>query len=144
MTHIEFLILANHAEAKDGMLNLLGGGWTDHWRQVPKGGPVPISHFGVGVGVLIDWNDTNRPHHLTIRFESDDGKEIGRVEGDLEVGRPAGVQAGSDQRAVLSFNGDFQWPAPGGYRIVARLGDDPTSEKTVPFRVHDRPIEKGT
>ncbi|MGH2373699.1 MAG: DUF6941 family protein [bacterium] len=141
MTHIEFLILANHAEAKEGLLYVLGGGWTDHWRQVPKGGPIPASHFGVGVGVIVEWTDTNRPHHLTIRFETDDGKEVGRVEGDLEVGRPPGLPAGSDQRAVLAFNGDFQWPSSGGYRVVARLGSDSATDKIVRFRVHDQPLE---
>src|SRR5258708_2614984 len=83
-THIEFLILANHVEVRDGLLNLLGGGWTDHWRRVSKGGPASMSHFGIGVGVLINWNDTNRPHHLTVRIETADGERIATMESRVE------------------------------------------------------------
>lgn len=138
VTGIEFLILANHAEVRDGLLNLLGGGWIEHRRRVPKGGPTPISHFGIGVSVLVDWNDTNRRHHLTIRIENADGQEIAKIEGDVEVGRPPGIQPGSSQRTVLAFNVDTRWPSAGTYRVVARLGDQSETEREVAFRVLDQ------
>lgn len=138
MTEIEFLILANHAEVRDGLLNLLGGGWTDHWRRFSPESPPPNSHFGIGVGVIVDWSDTNRPHHLTLRIETADGKEVAKIEGDLEVGRPAGLQPGSSQRAALAFNIDTRWPSAGTYRVAARLNDKPESEREVIFRVHDQ------
>jgi len=137
VTEIEFLILANHAEVRDGLLNLLGGGWTDHWRRIGPGGP-PNSHFGIGVGVRIDWNDTNRPHHITLRFETSDGKTVAKIEGDMEVGRPAGLQPGSSQLAALAFNLDTRWPSAGTFRVTARLGDKAETEKEVTFRVHDQ------
>lgn len=140
MAEIEFLILANHAEARDGLLNLLGGGWTDHRRRIPKGGPAPISHFGIGVSVLVDWNDTNHPYHLTIRIETADGQEIAKIGGDVELGRPPGLPPGSSQRAVLAFNVDMRWPSAGTYRVVARLGDLPETDRSVAFRVHDQQV----
>ncbi len=136
MPAIEFLALANHAEALNGLLYLSGGCWTDLWRGIPQGVPVPANHFGVAVAVLIAWEDTNRRHHLTIRIESEDGKEVGKVEGDLEMGRPPGIPPGSDQRAVLALNADMQFPSAGGYRIVAQLGEE---TRSVSFRVHDEP-----
>lgn len=138
VTEIEFLILANHAEARDGLLNLLGGGWTEHRRRIPKGGTAPVSHFGIGVSVLVDWNDTNRPHRLILRIENADGHEIAKIEGDVEVGRPPGIQPGSSQRTVLAFNIDTRWPSAGTYRVVARLGDKPETEREVAFRVLDQ------
>jgi len=141
MTEIEFLILANHAEAQNGLLYLVGGGWTDHLRRVPVSGPPPISHFGIGVGVSVGWDDTNRPHHLTIRIETDDGRQVAKVDGEIVVGRPPQLKPGSDQRAVIAFNIDTQWPVAGGYRIVAFLSATPDEQKTVSFRVHDQPVQ---
>jgi hypothetical protein len=35
---------------------------------------------------------------------------------------------------VLAINGDVQFPQPGGYRVVAELGEQ---RRTVSFRVRD-------
>lgn len=136
MPDIEFIVLANHAEARDGLLYLMGGCWTDHWRGTLADGHPPISHFGIGVAVLVQWDETNRPHHLVLHLETDDGKELAKMDADLTMGRPAGLTPGSPQRAVLAINVDMQFPAPGGYRIVGELGDQ---TKFVTFRVHDNP-----
>ena len=136
MPSIEFIVLANHAEVRDGLLFLAGGCWTDHWRGIQPGGPPPVSHLGIGAAVLVEWDETNRRHHLVLRLETDDGKEIAKVDGDLEMGRPTGIPAGSEQRAVIAINFDLQFPTPGGYRVVGQLGEQ---VKRVAFRVHDQP-----
>ena len=140
MPTVEFLVIANHAEAREGLLYLSGACWTDLWRAAPAGGPPPITHFGVGVAVLVPWSETNRPHHLVIHIEDEDGREVIRTEGDLELGRPVGIPAGSDQRAVLAINADLVFPRSGGYRLVAEMGDE---RRTVSFRVHDGPRPSG-
>jgi hypothetical protein len=139
MAEIEYVLLANHAEAVAGLLYVSGGSWTDQWRgRRPPGAPTPPTHFGIGVSVLIPWNDTNRPHHLVIRIEGEDGGgELARAEADLEAGRPPGLARGVDQRAVLALNVDMAFPQPGGYRVVAEMRDQ---VKTVSFRVHDEPL----
>lgn len=138
MAEIEFLILADHAEAVGGKLYLTGAGWTDYWRApVPEGQPPPITHLGIAVSILVGWTDTNRPHRLHMRIENEDGTlQLANVEGDIEVGRPPGTPPGSDQRAVLAVNADVQFPSLGGYRITAEIGD---RIRTVSFRVHDAP-----
>jgi hypothetical protein len=138
MPEIEYLLLADHAEAVNGKLYVMGAGWTNVSRP-PRPAPdaMPITHFGVGVSVLVPWTQTNNRHHLIVRIESEDGEPVlGRVEADLEVGRPPGLRHGSDQRAVLALNVDMTFPAPGGYRIVAELGDQ---TKTASFQVMDPP-----
>ena len=134
MPEIEFLVVANHAEARAGLLYLSGACWTDLWRGLSPGAPPPINHFGIGVAVLIPWPETNRKHHLTLRIENADGKDLVRVEGDVEVGRPVGIPEGSEQRAVIALNADLQFPSPGVYQVVAGLGDQ---VRHVSFRVHD-------
>lgn len=139
MAEIEFVILANHAETHNGLLYLAGAGWNDAALAFPAEGPSTPLHFGVGVSVLVPWTQTNRKHHLEVRMEHEDGGEpLFRMEGELEVGRPAGAQEGSDQRAVLAVDGITQFPAPGGYRIVAML--DKGSMRTVSFRVRNRGV----
>lgn len=136
MPEIEFIVLANHAEAREGLLYLMGGCWTDHWREIPpEGGPPPISHFGIGVAIMLQWDETNRPYHLILRLETDDGAELAKMDADLTLGRPPELTPGSTQRAVLALNVDMQFPAAGGYRIMGELGED---RKSVAFRVHDR------
>ncbi len=135
MPEIEFILLANHAEARDGLLYVMGGCWTDHWRDRQDGSPPPISHFGIGVAILLPWDETNRPYHLVLRLETDDGKEVAKMDADLTMGRPAELTPGSTQRAVLAINVDMQFPAPGGYRVLGELG---AQRKAVAFRVHDR------
>jgi hypothetical protein len=136
MAEIEYVLLADHAEAANGKLYVMGAGWTDHQRPPrPADAPSNITHFGIGVSVLIPWTDTNRQHHLILRVEHEDGDPIlATLEADLEMGRPPGLPHGSDQRAILALNTDIQFPAPGGYRIVAEVGGH---LKTTAFRVHD-------
>lgn len=136
MPEIEFIVLANHAEARDGLLFMMGGCWTDHWRDIPSGGPAPISHFGIGVAIVLQWDETNRPYHLILRLETEDGKELAKMDADLTMGRPPELTPGSTQRAVLALNVDMQFPSAGGYRILGELGEH---RKSVAFRVHDRP-----
>jgi hypothetical protein len=140
MPEIEFIVLANHAEARDGLLYLMGGCWTDHWRDLPGEGPPPISHFGIGVAIMLQWDETNRPYHLILRLETDDGNEVAKMDADLTMGRPPELTPGSTQRAVLALNVDMQFPAPGGYRIMGELGEH---RKSVAFRVHDRAGRSG-
>jgi hypothetical protein len=136
-------MIANHAETREGLLYLSGGGWSDHWRAaVPANmpGQGPVSHFGIAVTILVGWTETNRHHRVEIRVENEDGGEpLAKVEADLEMGRPPGAALGGDQRAMMALNVDTVFPAAGGYRIVAEMPAHDEA-KSVSFRVHDQPI----
>jgi uncharacterized protein DUF6941 len=137
MPEVEILMVANHIEAVNGLLYMSGGGWTDLWRGEFAPGQPPVNHFGIGVAVRIGWTETNRRQHLIIRLAHEDGDEVFRGEADVEVGRPAGVPEGSDQRAVLAITVDMQFPRPGSYRLAAEVARE---ERSISFRVHDRPV----
>ena len=138
MPQIELLTVANHAEAINGLLYLSGAGWTDLVRPVQLGGQIPVNHLGIGVAILVSWNETNQRHHVVIRIEDADGKALVNVEGDIEMGRPPGLTPGSDLRGVMAINGEVQFPATGIYRVVASVAQD---VRSVTFRVHDPPIQ---
>lgn len=137
MPEIEFVTLANHAEAVNGLLYLSGAGWSDHWRAPGPENSLPPTHLGIGISVLVPWTETNRRHHLVVIVEGEDGgAEFVKAEADLEVGRPPGLPPGTDLRAVLALNADVALPEEGAYRIVATLGQ---KKKSVTFRVHNQP-----
>lgn len=132
------LTLANHAEAINGLLYLMGAGWNVIHQAVPAGQSAIPMHFGVGVTVLVPWGETNLPHQLRLWLEPEDGGDpVLQAEGAIEVGRPAGAPRGSDQRAVLAVNANVAFPHPGGYRLLAEIG---SHRKSVSFQVIHDPI----
>jgi len=100
---IELLLLANHVEGINGLLFVSGGGWTDFHRPVQPGQAPPPSHFGIGVGVRVPWNETNRVHRLEVYIEDRDAAtQVANVNAQFNVGRPAGLPPGEDQHTVLA------------------------------------------
>lgn len=141
MPVIEYIAIANHAEALNGLLYLSGAGWTDSWRTPDPEGNIPPTVMGVGVSILVPWVDTNRRHNLEMLLEHEDGgPPLLEVQAQFEVGRPAGITPGVDLRSVLAMNGSVVFERPGGYRLVGKLGDGSGEgqTKTVSLRVHDQ------
>lgn len=136
MPTIETLLLANHAEAINGLLYLSGAGWTDHWRPArPPDASPPVTHIGVGLTVLVGWNEANQKFPLVLSLEDQDGREqILRIEAEFEAGRPPGVPQGTDLRQVLALSGEVTFPHEGRYRLVAQAGE---ATRSVSFQVHD-------
>lgn len=136
---IEFLILANHVEAVNGLLYISGGGWTDHFRppvQSPQ--QVFISHMGVGLSLYIPWNETNQEHRLRVRVEDQDARVvITEVETQVTVGRPPTLPKGEAQHAVVAMTIDTTFPKAGTYRVLANLNGDEGDYARWTFRVHD-------
>lgn len=138
MATIEFLLLANHAEVQNGLLYVSGAGWSDMFRSPPDlEGQIAPNHFGIGASISVPWDETNQPHHLTISIlREGDNSELARVETDIEVGRPPGLPAGTDQRAVFGIGADIVFSEQGLYRLVAEMNQD---TRSVSFRVRDFP-----
>lgn len=135
-TRIDTLMLANHAEAINGLLYVSGGGWTDHHRRI-QGDTPPTSHFGIALSLRVPWHETNQRHIFVVEVQNDDATvTVMRAEGEFNVGRPAQLPPGTTQHAVLAITVDATFPAPGGYRVVATI-DEGKSTATWPFRVHD-------
>lgn len=133
MPTIEYVTVANHVEAINGLLYMLGAGWSEIHPPVDPEGRLGPVHFGIGVSVLVGWNETNQrfPVELTITGE-DGGEPLVRVEGQIEQGRPPGLPPGSDLRSVIGLDADVQFPQPGGYEVRVTMLDQ---VKSVAFRV---------
>lgn len=133
---IENLVLANHVEAVNGLLYISGGGWTDHWRPQPvAAGAAIVSHLGVAATVLIPPSAPAVRQQLAVAVEDGAGRQVAGVQTELNQTRPPGMPPGQAQRIALALSFNLVFPAPGEYRVVARLGITPPRE--LPFRVHD-------
>ncbi len=111
---IDFVILGDYAQAVQGKLNLIGGGWNTHTaNQYPSGLP-----FGIGIGILVPWSLTNRKHRFELVIKGSEGADLLRGGGEFEVGRDAGIPAGMTQRFTLGMSGQLQVPEPGTYEII--------------------------
>src|SRR5438128_8666025 len=88
MAELEILMLANHAEAANGLLYVLGGGWTHHWRPPPPSeGPVQPSTIAIAAAFLIGRAES-QDHPFSLRIEGEGGEEILRMEGSFRVTDP--------------------------------------------------------
>src|SRR3954467_6058901 len=92
---IGFLMLADHSEAVNGKLYMVGGGWNV--LRLPE-----LPHewgFHIALGLDVAWTETNQPHNLQVDIHDPDGVELGDgLQADFETGRPPGMPAGQDQR----------------------------------------------
>jgi hypothetical protein len=129
---IEFLILADRAEAVNGKLYLMGGGW-DVLAPPSLAGP---ANFSVALGILVPWLATNMDHHCAIRLEDADGKLLLEMRVDFRTGRPSSMEHGAAQRVMIALPVSAVFPAAGRYAIVAAIGEQ---ERRAGFAVRPAP-----
>lgn len=117
----DYLILADRAEAVNGKLYMVGGGWDRAGlTQIP--GP---ANFDIAVGVLVGYNETNMVHRIEIALEDEDNKAVQPpIAAQFELGKPAGMKLGQPQRFQLVVRGPFIIPKAGGYHWVVLLDGD--------------------
>ena len=125
---IEFIMLTDHAEVKNGKLYMMGGGYDRRFIDDIKA-PVTLSTV---IGVLIPWNLTNQPHNVKLRVETEDGAAVGpEVQGDLTVGRSPQAISGQTFRVMSVVNITLPLPQLGGYKVIASLSNG--ESKTTAF-----------
>jgi hypothetical protein len=117
-----FLLLTDHSESLNGKLYAMGAGWnTLRFAQLP----VEMS-FGIGLGIDVEWNETNQRHALEVEIIDPDGQRLAEpFRFELETGRPPGMLVGQDQRIVLSLVPRCRFEHEGPHRVrVAVAGSE--------------------
>lgn len=122
------VLLADFAQTDlSGRVNALGMGWS-----VTQ---TPTSNMSVVVMVKVGWNETNRKHRLSLNLLTADGQHAVQaptpfglqplqVEGEFEVGRPAGLPEGSTIDHALAINVAPGLPlTPGRYEWRLKIDD---------------------
>ncbi len=117
---VDFLLLADRAEAANGKLFVMGGGWEQIGIQDFQ---QPMS-LSFAVAVTVPWNATNRQHTLSCSLETSDRVPVAefRVELGFVVGRPPQMVPGESQRVLLAAPGiPVRLPGAGTYELRADL-----------------------
>jgi hypothetical protein len=97
---LDFLILADRAEAVGGKLYMMGGAWEHIYTQ----DLTQPSLISIAVGILVPWEAANQQHKIRIVIEDSDGQEIGfTAEASFAVGRPPWASVGETQRVVIAI-----------------------------------------
>ena len=129
---VAFLLLTDHSESLNGKLYAMGAGWN-----VLRFPELPFEFaFGIGLGLDVEWNETNQRHTLELEILGPDGERLGEAfRLDFEAGRPPGAIQGQDQRMVLSLGTRNTFETTGPHSIrVAINGEE--SERTRFYVVH--------
>ncbi len=100
------MMLADHAQAAEGKLNIIGGGWG-----VTGPGPTPSA---IGILIEVPWDRTNEQHQVRLELVDSDGEPVmaagtdGEVpiviEMGFEVGRPPGLRRGTPVTLPVGIN----------------------------------------
>jgi hypothetical protein len=118
---IGFLMLADHSEAVNGKLYMVGGGWNV--LRLPE-----LPHewsFHIALGLDVAWDETNQPHNLQVGVQDPDGIELGEgLAADFETGRPPGMPAGQDQRLVMSIGTTATFTSSGPHAAVVQVNGE--------------------
>jgi hypothetical protein len=115
---LDFLLLADRAEAINGKLYMVGGGFDRIGVPEIPGTVV----YDLALGFLVEYNETNEPHTFSLTLEDEDGGVVlGPIGGRVEVGRPAGMNPGQEQRVIIVLRGPFPIQGVGSFRWIPDL-----------------------
>ena len=97
------LLLADSAQAVNGKLYILGGGWSiTNAKNI---------NMAIAIKIEVPWIEANTRHNLQLALvtedeqpvKMDDGQNC-EVQGNFEVGRPAGLRSGTPLDVTLAVN----------------------------------------
>lgn len=127
-------MLANHAEALNGLLYVSGGGWSHHWRgSRPADQPAPApSQVAFAATITASATETVAELPFTVLITGAAAGEVMRASGTMTIGSG---DAKSQRRAALAGNFGIAFPDEGRYELTVEI---PGSRRTVEFWVHDQ------
>ena len=122
------MMLADAAQAVEGKLYILGGGWS-----ITGPDPTPSA---IAAYIQVPWDRTNVQHEFRLELIDADGNPVAledpagdaqpvTIEGAFEVGRPVGVRPGTPIDVPLALNiGPLALPPGGRYEWRLEIDGD--------------------
>ena len=124
------MLLADSAQAVNGKLYILGGGWS---IRVPD--PIPMA---IAMKIEVPWDEANKRHTLKLALIDQDGRPVIvstptgdqplEINADFEVGRPPGVKPGTPLDVPLAINIEAVPLPPDGVYVWRCSIDDRSAE----------------
>ncbi len=118
---IEFLILADHVEAVNGKLYMIGGG-LEHIGVGDFQSPISL---GLAVGISVPWSATNREHQVSVTVQNADAVPLAALDGQFNVGRPPTIEVGASQRTIIAAKIPVTLSAEGAYVVMGKVNGRP-------------------
>jgi len=137
------MMLADAAQAAEGKLYILGGGWS---VTGPTPGPSASALF-----IPVPSDRTNVEHRFRFDLVASDGnpveletdagaEEAVTFEGSFEVGRPPGVKPGTSIDVPLAINvGPLPLPPGGRYEWRLSINQESHEDWRLPFSTRSAP-----
>ena len=138
------MLLADSAQAAEGKLYILGGGWS-------VTGPAPVPS-AIAMKLEVPWDQANMSHHWELYLVDADGQQVFvptpdgdqpvEIRGDFEVGRPPGVPPGTPIDLPIAIN-ISPMPLPPNGRYTWRLVVDGDTDEDWELSFTTRPMPEG-
>ena len=131
------LFLSNAAELREGMLFVLGGGWTRCWpapgqQEYPYERPVSVSAL-----IRIPWSKTNEQHAFQVRAVDGEMNNVSPVaDGQFSIGRPADLRPGMSQIVPISLTFPVKIESAGIFNV--ELSVDGRVIRSIAFEALER------
>jgi hypothetical protein len=141
---LDWMMLANYAEIRDGLIYIMGGTWDtvnvgaplEPPPGAPPGAQIP---FAVVQGTLVarllfHVTETGKDHTFEITVIDEDGGEVAKIEGGMRPEKTPGLPVGWEQGfpIVLPLTG-LGLPKAGLYRISLQVNGSHVGDHS--FRV---------
>ena len=127
------MLLADAAQAVDGKLYVLGGGWSFIGPQ-----PTPMA---IAMLIEVPWDQSNQRHQVELVLQDEDGQPVViddkpvTIHGEFEVGRPPGLPPGTALGVPLAINiGPLPLQAGAGYVWCCSIDGQGKDDWRVAFR----------
>lgn len=111
------MLLCDSAQAIEGKLYILGGGWS----QMVYYPEAPPTNMALAIKLSVPWDQANQLMNIQAALYDEDKLPIDldglpvELGGELEVGRPPGMKQGTPLDAHFVLNFDALILHPGGY-----------------------------
>jgi len=136
---VQWAMLANAVEVRDGLVNMLGGAWDSiAVTQTPEeDAPLAVMRATLVLRVLLDRSETGRDHTIELRVVDADGAVQAQTSGTFSVKPNPGLPIGWDQGLVLPISlSGARLNRIGGHEVTILI--DGEFLHSVPFQVVDR------
>ena len=131
------MLLDDEPQEINGKLYVLGGGWSVTGPDLPP--------MAIAIKLDVPWSAANQAHKFVLELVDQDGHGVPagdtgtvRAEGRFEVGRPAGLPAGSDIDFAFVVNIPPFRVKPGRYAWQLSIDDEAGEDWVRPFQVRIR------
>ncbi|HKV54857.1 MAG TPA: hypothetical protein VJN94_09455 [Candidatus Binataceae bacterium] len=117
---IDFLFVADAAEAIGGKIFVLGGGW-----DVCRSPIYPaLNRLAIVAAIMFNADEVAKTHRGRLSVSEVNGHDlIPPAEFEVHADRGADLPSNADARSLLALNLNLQIPGPGAYEVRLTIGE---------------------